>query len=260
MEKAKYKIGDRVVITGVTDHRRTYNGKIVNIEKVWHSDVHKTYCYSVGKSYYFLENELKPIGNKIVITTDGTETLARLYEGNKVIKTATAKCSPADKFDALIGAKIAFDRLVENKPADKWRVVKRSVKAGDFIRLIDTPYSFNRKGDILRADRVDGNNCYVCGDKHPRLTSNKNVEWCYNWYDYEVVEPITPEEKPKYYNGKAVCVKCKDHDYTVGKVYEVVNGKLKDDKGNIRPHGYALKELSDYSNTTAQYEFIPLVE
>ena len=36
---------------------------------------------------------------KIVITTDGRETLARLYEGNKVIKSATAKCSPDDVFD-----------------------------------------------------------------------------------------------------------------------------------------------------------------
>lgn len=52
--------------------------------------------------------------NKIVITTDGTETLARLYDGNKVIKTATAKCSPDDKFSFETGAKIAFERLLDH--------------------------------------------------------------------------------------------------------------------------------------------------
>ena len=49
---------------------------------------------------------------KIVITADGRETLARLYEGNKVIKSATAKCNPEDTFDFKVGAKLAFDRLV----------------------------------------------------------------------------------------------------------------------------------------------------
>ena len=51
--------------------------------------------------------------NKIVITTDGAETLARLYDGKKVVKTATAKCSPADKFSFETGAKIAFERLID---------------------------------------------------------------------------------------------------------------------------------------------------
>ena len=51
--------------------------------------------------------------NKIIITTDGTETLARLYGGNKVIKTATAKCSPDDEFDFETGATIAFERLFD---------------------------------------------------------------------------------------------------------------------------------------------------
>lgn len=49
--------------------------------------------------------------HKIVITTDGKNTLARLYENGKVIKTAEAKCSPSDTFDFETGAKLAFERL-----------------------------------------------------------------------------------------------------------------------------------------------------
>lgn len=56
---------------------------------------------------------------KIVITTDGKETLARMYdESGKVVRSATASCHPDDSFVFEIGARIAFDRLVgeEGKP------------------------------------------------------------------------------------------------------------------------------------------------
>ena len=57
--------------------------------------------------------------NKIVITSDGEKTLARLYDGNKVIKTATAKCSHDDKFSFETGAKIAFERLFDSEEKEE---------------------------------------------------------------------------------------------------------------------------------------------
>lgn len=51
---------------------------------------------------------------KIVITSDGEKTTARLYEGKVLVKSETARCSPADEYDFGIGAKIAFDRLIES--------------------------------------------------------------------------------------------------------------------------------------------------
>lgn len=56
-----------------------------------------------------------PTTRKIIITTDGTTTTARLIEGKTTIKTATAKCSPEDTFDFDKGARLAFDRLVPRK-------------------------------------------------------------------------------------------------------------------------------------------------
>lgn len=53
---------------------------------------------------------------KIVITHDGKTTLARLYEGNKVVKSAEAKCSPDDTFDFSTGASLAFERLIGKEP------------------------------------------------------------------------------------------------------------------------------------------------
>lgn len=49
---------------------------------------------------------------KIVITTDGAEVHATLYEDKKPIKTAKAKCSPDDTFSFATGAKLAFERLM----------------------------------------------------------------------------------------------------------------------------------------------------
>lgn len=113
----KYKVGDKVRIHNVTDHRKVFNGKVVTIKTlnpngtigIMKDKPH----YGVGELYIFHENELVAVVNtkKIVITSDGVETLARLYDGNKVIKTATAKCSPADTFDFEEGARIAFERL-----------------------------------------------------------------------------------------------------------------------------------------------------
>ena len=56
---------------------------------------------------------------KIVITSDGEKTLARLYDANKVIKTATTKCSPDDKFSFETGAKIAFERLFDSEEKEE---------------------------------------------------------------------------------------------------------------------------------------------
>ena len=116
--------------------------------------------------------------NKIVITSDGEKTLARLYDGKKVVKTATAKCSPADKFSFETGAKIAFERLFNSEE----------------------------------------------------------------------------KEEPKYFNGKAVCVHG-ELGFTVGKIYEFVNGQCLDDQKTLRPACVKCKDLSWFNGV-----FIPLVE
>lgn len=73
----------------------------------------------VGMKWMLREDlELISDNHKIVITSDGKTTLARLYEGKKVVKSAEAKCSPDDEFDFTKGAKIAFERLTEAEEYD----------------------------------------------------------------------------------------------------------------------------------------------
>lgn len=72
---------------------------------------------------YVMADEIEKIttcAKKIVITSDGKTTLARLYENGKVTKTAKAECSPGDKFDFTVGAKLAFERLNEKTEPKKF--------------------------------------------------------------------------------------------------------------------------------------------
>lgn len=74
---------------------------------------------------------IKPKPEKIVITHDGKTTLARLYDGKKLVKTAEAKCDPRDEFAFKEGAKIAFERLTgEEEKSPKFD--KAMLKNGRF--------------------------------------------------------------------------------------------------------------------------------
>lgn len=212
----KYKVGDKVRVRSDLVGGKTYymddksfgdtavstmrelGGKIVTI-------VHADKKYAIKDSVFnWVDEMFEPVNTqKIVITTDGNETLARLYDGKKVVKTATAKCSPDDTFDFETGAKLAFSKLMNNH--DIGEAMRKFAEAVKKIKI-------------------------------PTLS-------------FEI--------KPKYYNGKVVCVKS-DGDFTVGKVYEFVDGQVKDDDGSNRPIGNKVKKLEDYNGLL--YGFIPFVE
>ena len=91
--------------------------------------------------------------SKIVITADGAKTLARLYEGDKVIKRAEAKCAPEDTYDFRKGAELAYNRLaygtdyhpseVAFKPA-----YKPKFNIGDWVEIKHPAY-LNGIGKII---------------------------------------------------------------------------------------------------------------
>lgn len=183
----KYKVGDKVRIVskweggfsqGSVD---AWLGKVMTIKKVFKDFTGMT-MYNMEEDngkWAWNNTDIEGLAceKKIVITSDGEKTLARLYDGKKVVKTATAKCSPDDKFDFETGATIAFDRLFEK---------------------------------------------------------------------YE------KKEEPKYFSGKAVCVD--EHlGFTVGKIYEFVNGQCFDDQKMLRPSCRKCVAFFDGA-------FIPIVE
>lgn len=175
-----YNANERHFTIGVV--YKVINNTITSDNGFCYGSVTKTNILDWLKPWYNFE----VVGDKtIIITTDGTVILARHYEGNKVIKTATAKCSPKNTFNFEKGAKLAFDRLIGEKPA--------------------------------------------------------------------------AEEKPEYYNGKVVCIRnnTNENDFTVGKLYEFIDGQTIDNEGDKRPYDEKITSLDYYS---AMYEFIPFVE
>jgi hypothetical protein len=96
---------------------------------------------------------------KIVITTDGKITLARLYDGKNVVKSAEAKCSPEDIFDFMTGAQIALERL--NTPEEK----EPELKVGMFVKVKGSWKHNIPDGQILRVEYVYSGNrtIEVCG-------------------------------------------------------------------------------------------------
>ena len=186
----KYKVGDKVRIVSKWG-KGCYQSPTGGMDK-WLGKVMTVKCagitlYSMVEDtednewggWAWTENCIAGLAceNKIVITSDGEKTLARLYDRDKVIKTATAKCSPDDNFSFETGAKIAFERLI----------------------------------------------------------------------DYA-------EKEPKYFNGKVVCVD-KYIGFTVGKIYEFVDGQCLDDQKTLRPTGSKCEDLQLFGDV-----FIPLVE
>lgn len=158
------------------------------------TECHESMCsYSISGLNRFghetktvlIEELLEPVCDvRIAITTDGKVTLARLYEDGKVVKKATARCSPDDKFDFSVGAKIAFERLTK-----------------------------------------------------------------------------TTHAEPKYYNGKVVCVETKNEEYayTVGKIYEFKNGRVKIGNGREVPCTTRVTSLDEWNDSDwAMAKFIEI--
>lgn len=119
-----YKSGDLAKITGNSNAHGFAVGETVRLKreerftglKVWtveHLDGHD--------NWYVRESDMTPVKpatmpQKIVITTDGKTTLARLFDGKAMVKRAEAKCAPSDTFDFGVGTELAVKRLMGEKP------------------------------------------------------------------------------------------------------------------------------------------------
>lgn len=134
----KYKVGDKVRVRSDLEKGKLYrtedgseevcavgtmlkfSGKEVTISETIGGKYVVEECKRERFFYYWTDEMFESVSNqKIVITNDGKETLARLYDGKTVVKTATAKCSPEDTFDFKAGAEIAFGRLFKKEMKDK---------------------------------------------------------------------------------------------------------------------------------------------
>lgn len=203
--------------------------------------------------------------DKIVIMHDGKTTTATLYRGDEKV-VATAKCAPEDKFDFMVGAKLAMERLADGL-----------INVGGF-----------KVGDRVNYKGVNGT--VICISTNDRLGVEFDVAhpelWCHNcdgvdlkagkegtkgtskWLD---PSDLKHGEAPKRYNGKVVCIKAGTDSWTVGKVYEVKDGCAVSDMGWRHPRfGEPYRDAEDIRHMgcdpledrrhNPDNEFVPLIE
>ena len=162
-----FKIGDRVKCVKVCDGNRSAAGKEGRVIGVADARCgvefyerldpgHRTYstggkgkngyCWNfpVEGGYLELVTEQKTPTSLVTIEVFDRTTVAKLREGDKVIRTGVARCNPSDTFDAYEGARLALDRLYGKtepykRPAkEAVRIVKQDrYEVGDKVKIVD---------------------------------------------------------------------------------------------------------------------------
>lgn len=265
MAKAKFQVGDKVrildgsKIENYTGGWSTWGmkedvGKVVTIK-----EVHEHYSSSDRIGYRM--NEVVCIwderGLELVESKDkDKETIVIYRDGNEVIafnkktkEKAVAKCNPDDTFDFKIGAGLAFDRLMHKFKVGDWVIGNKEANAH---------YCVTAEGWVGKVVHVSDD-----GSKM-RITNKSSDPHGYSvtseYFDSHIP---TDEElkkfKPKQkWTAKVVCVELVPC-FTVGKVYEINNGVLKDDDGDVRLSGN-IDSLEYLNETICEGKFIELVE
>ena len=235
----KFKVGDRAVV-GVGCEK----GNLIEIV----SAERKSYTYKtiIGDASetlsrpHFGEDSLfgqtlELCGeSKIVITSDGTTTLAKLFEGSKVIKSAEAKCAPSDTYSFELGANLAYNRLVFgtdynaaevkfDKAPTKPEPPKHEYKVGQTVKFTGgcscCENTVAKIIKVLAGAGYDGENLY-------EVDSGKGYP--HNTWHASCVEPYT---EPKQEPIKLYCV-TSDGFWTEGKIYTIEpDGTLMLEKG-----------------------------
>lgn len=165
----KFRVGDRVVgndrnvyiITG-----KGWRGEVVAVHNGGRITARGPGSFFIGAptvscivsaDAFDLDTGAKPApdkpANKVVVTTDGKTTTARMYSGKDVVNTATARCAPGDEFKFETGAAIAVNRLLgvpEIKPAEP-AFDRAMLVNGRFGRMSDGKW-FVVVGDTLVYD------------------------------------------------------------------------------------------------------------
>lgn len=125
---AEFRIGDNVRCIR-DDKGRKLEGKIGTVVEVegfcvgvdFNSDINGHTCGGLarmGHGWYLFSDYLEYVGrcneyNKVIITIENKVTTATLMKGRLVLGTAKARCNPNDRFDPLVGAQIAIQRLAK---------------------------------------------------------------------------------------------------------------------------------------------------
>ena len=189
-------------IEGKMDHLM---GKVVEIKGSTTWGEYKVYDPKHHCEWIFSETDLEPVNETIVIYRKDREVVAAdKVTGDKAI----AKCSPEDTFDFNIGAKLAFDRLMNG--------IKENITVEDMRKRLDS-YCISKS-------------CRDCELKFPTCSCGCGVHFMSKDDDgnYEMSDE---EIKDAYNIVFGTCIKeSKPKETHKFKVGDIVKGNSKSDK------------------------------
>lgn len=153
---------------------------------------------------------------------------------------------------------VVYDyKLPESKPEVKPEPkpepeMKRKFKVGDKVRAVTNKYVWTSKKTHWEGEVTELSDDEFCARTTKcDVTSKVGEEFLFLEYDhFELIK-----DESKYYNGKVVCTENKidDKDFTVGKIYEVIDGKIVDNKTHKRPATHE-RLSSDFDHLSAYFE------
>lgn len=232
----RFKAGDKVRVKkfkvrpsywnwdGKMDHLM---GKVVKIERT----VNSRYVVRDSKNdcdWIFREDDLEPVNETIVIYSKEREVIALdKATGDKAI----ARCNPADEYDFRIGAKLAFERLMNGN--------KENITVEDMRKRLKS-YCKSRSCDDCKLKSPT----YRCGRGAHFMTKDKAGN--YKMSDEEIKDAfnIIFGTAPKLYNGKIIFTKG-DSIFKTGHIYEVKDGRINTVKSGRVPTEEPLKGIED---------------
>lgn len=257
----KFKVGDNVYLLD--------GSKIPNFAGGWISNSTMEECVgemaeitdidSLSNGYYIkiLKNGYHWTWDERAMSKEPEKESIVIYNNGRVVtainknqrKKCIAKCNPKDKYNFETGAIIAFSRLI------------LGFTVGDkVIGNNKNHYGITNKGwiGVVSEIRIRMKPEFKCEMKVYKEGNNSD----YWWVDCSCFDLYTESNNKIYnkeFNMKVVCTK-EYEGYTLGKIYEISDGKLIDDDGDVRPLGGVskFKSLEDLNSGTAK--FIKLVE
>ena len=261
----KFKVGDMVIGNHPTRYGVTREGWIGRVTRVASNGL----FFAKGEEGVEFDDlepryfNLYADSKKIVITHDGKTTTATLYKNDKLVESEVAKCSPEDTFDFNVGAKLALERL------------DRKVKYGEYT-IVKVKYPYNPNEYAFKTKNKTatvGMTIEVPSPfGEPKVTVTEVIpgEKYTGAYPIDDMKEIKIVEVSKGWNGKVVCIKTPYDWWTVGKIYEVKDGFITADDGevypNVRNERYVdakdVRHAGSNNCTKHNYrnEFIPIVE
>lgn len=269
---SKFKFGDKVRILDGSKIKDYTGGWCGSLKRYTgrNSTVIAVMDFADGRVGYKLYRTNNFTFDERSLKYDEHENIVIYRKGNEVValdkrtgKKAIAKCSPEDTFDFNIGAKLAFDRLMNSNKnttvlGNGFKEVKRHAKVGEYVKIIDAEclHGNYKNGDILQI--VDG--------AYGRVRYGHNLGEFLHDKEYVVLEGYNPDnhgepkEPHKFKVGDMVKGNSKsdsrynitNSDMTMGKITEVSeDGKFIDVE--ILEHKRDCGCVSKYYNLESKY-------